>query len=169
MKRGNSNKLKNSSKLRPGSRAVFAPLQSVRNSWNSPGSLRVVIGTLFSPRVSERNFVKWFRHFELLLIWFDDHSKLRTKTALLEGKKSSLCLLNCIEWCHAISVISSESWTLVVNNKLASIKFTRVEGTTFKHISVYTQSNFLSIFTLLDSFRKMCAVFLLFYSGSFVF
>ena len=53
---------------------------------------------------------------------------------------------------------------LVVNNKLASIKFTSVEGTTFEHISVYTQSNFLSIFTLLDSSRIMCAVFMLFYS-----
>ena len=39
MKQGNSNKLKNSNKLRPGSRAVFAPLQSVRNS---PGALQVV-------------------------------------------------------------------------------------------------------------------------------
>ena len=57
-----------SSELRPGSRAVFAPPQNVRNSWNSRGSLRVVIETLFSPRVSERKFAKGFRHFELLLI-----------------------------------------------------------------------------------------------------
>ena len=49
--------------------------------------------------------------------------------------------------------------TLVVNNKLAGIKFTSVQRTTFKHISVYTEQFSFNIHPSRQCSKNVCCLF----------